>query len=89
MVPAVPATSRPRPKTAGAPSSTAFGPWVSDQRPARTVPITLVAMNARNGQPYCETLPRSAIRAGIAVPTPMFSKATMVISRTMPTVTAR
>ena len=52
MVSAVPATSRPRPNTAGAPSSTAFGPWASDQRPARTVPITLVAMNARNGQPY-------------------------------------
>ena len=88
-MPAVPATRRPMPKTTGAPSSTALGPWASDQRPARTVPITLVAMKARNGQPYDETLPRSAIRAGIAVPTPMFSKATMVISSTIPTVTAR
>ena len=90
IVPAVPATSRPRPKTAGC------------AQQHRLRPVGVGPASAQHGADHVggdERQERPAVltrrcrgrrsRAGIAVPTPMFSKATRLISSTIPTVTAR
>ena len=89
IVTAVPATSRPAPNSSGELINAPRGPRTSHQRPPSTVPNTEAARKATNGQAYSVTAPRSATTAGIAVPTPIPSKATSVISSTIPVVTAR
>ena len=54
-----------------------------------TVASTDAARNVTNGHAYSVTAPRSATSAGIAVPTPIASNATRLISRTSPMVVAR
>ncbi len=46
-------------------------------------------MNATNGQAYSDTAPMSAIRAGMAVPTPIASNATMLTNSSRPIVVMR
>jgi hypothetical protein len=87
--PEVPATSSPAPNSSGELIRGTRAPRASHQRPPSTVPNTEAARKATNGHAYSVTAPRSATTAGMAVPTPMPSKATSVTSSTIPVVTAR
>src|SRR5882757_3466066 len=89
MPAALAAVSRPAANSTGATISGNLGPARSHQRPPSTVPSTPVAMKATNGQAYSDSAPRLATSAGIAVPTPIASNATMLISNTTPTVIDR
>src|SRR6185437_1150205 len=86
---AVPAITRPAPNSTGDATSGTLGPATSHQRPPSTVPNTPAAMNATNGHAYSDTAPMSATRAGMAVPTPIASNATMLTSSGRPMVVVR
>src|SRR5258708_32034057 len=89
MPAALAAVSSPAENSTGATIKGNLGPARSHQRPPSTVPNTPAAMNATNGQAYSDSAPRLATNAGIAVPTPIASNATMLISSNTPTVIER
>ncbi|KAG1060846.1 hypothetical protein G6F40_018044 [Rhizopus arrhizus] len=86
---AKPASSRPSTKQARPYHSGRAGPWRSAQRPARVMPITLVARVPPNASAYRRRPSSASATVGIAAATASASKACSATSATMPMVVAR